>query len=233
MRILIVEDEPTLREGLHELLEAHGHEVESVATAESAWERLQSTPETTPCPFDLALLDWMLPGKDGRELCRQIRSAHLQVGVLMLTARGSEADKVAGLRDGADDYLTKPFGTSELLARIDSLARRLPQSSASLQIDFDDCHLDLGRCTASRDGSDLTLTAREAAILRLLWQHRERAVGRDELLEKVWNAPGDLQTRTVDMAIAKLRQKIERDAGAPRIVVTMKGIGYAWGDGAP
>jgi two-component system, OmpR family, alkaline phosphatase synthesis response regulator PhoP len=229
MHILIVEDEPSLREGLHELLDAHGHDVISLGTAELAWDQLQSARNGESCGIDLILLDWMLPGMDGRALCRQVRAANLEVGVLMLTARGSEEDKVTGLREGADDYLTKPFGMNELLARIDSLARRLPQSSRALQLEIDGCDLDLGRCQAIRNGIEQSLTAREAAILRLLWKHRDRAVGRDELLEKVWSAPGDLQTRTVDMAIVKLRQKIERDASRPKIVVTMKGIGYAWG----
>lgn len=231
VRILIVEDEASLREGLCELLDAHGHEVEAVGCAEEAWTRLQ-TPLHAALTIDLVLLDWMLPGMDGRQLCRQIRSAHIEVGVLMLTARGSEADKVAGLNEGADDYLAKPFGSRELLARIESLGRRLPQNSRALQVDVDGCHLDLGRCRGRRGETNFELTAREVAILRLLFQHRDRAVGRDELLEKVWNAPGDLQTRTVDMAMVKLRQKIERDATAPTIVQTVKGVGYAWGDSA-
>jgi DNA-binding response OmpR family regulator len=229
MRILVVEDEAVLREGLMELLASRSHEVEGVANAESAWSLLGEG-EAAICPFDLVLLDWMLPGMDGREFCRRLRKAHVEVGVLMLTARGSEKDKIDGLRDGADDYLTKPFGSGELLARIESLSRRLPQASRSLQIEVDGCHLDLGRCSARRDDDEVSLTAREGAILRLLWQHRQRAVGRDELLEKVWRAPGDLQTRSVDMAMVKLRQKIERDPADPRIVTTVKGVGYAWGE---
>ncbi len=229
MHILVIEDEPSLRDGLHDLLSGRGHEVESCARAEEAWERLESSQRGLCPPFDLLLLDWMLPGMSGRELCRQIRAANIEVGILMLTARASETDKVAGLREGADDYLTKPFGVQELLARIAALGRRLPQLSRGLRLESDGCHLDLGRCLAIRDGQEQPLTSRESAILRLLWQHRDRAVGRDELLEKVWNAPGDLRTRTVDVTVAKLRQKIERDCKCPTIVQTVKGVGYAWG----
>jgi DNA-binding response OmpR family regulator len=147
----------------------------------------------------------------------------------MLTARGGESDKVRGLRSGADDYITKPFGTNELLARIDSVARRLALDSGPERIEADGAVIDLGRCHFERDGEAHELTAREANLLRFLHRHRERAVTRAELLENVWQQPGDLQTRTVDMCVANLRQKIESDPAHPAIVVTVKGVGYAWG----
>ena len=148
----------------------------------------------------------------------------------MLTARGDESDKVRGLRSGADDYITKPFGTNELLARIDSVARRLALDAGPERIETGDGVIDLGRCRFERNGQDHELTAREANLLRFLYRHRERAVTRAELLENVWQQPGDLQTRTVDMCIADLRQKIESDPAHPAIVVTVKGVGYAWGE---
>jgi DNA-binding response OmpR family regulator len=149
---------------------------------------------------------------------------------LMLTARGSEADTVAGLEAGADDYVTKPFGVRELLARIAAVTRRSSRDAASEEVlEIDGCRLDLGRLTAERDGMVSSLTPREAGILRWLHRHRNRAVSRAELLEHVWGVSADLKTRTVDMTIAKLRQKIERDPVEPRIVTTVTGAGYAWG----
>lgn len=226
MRILVVEDEASLREGLCDLLADAGHSVDSCADGEAAVRRGLAE------PFDLVVLDLMLPRMDGLEVCRRLREKHPTLGVLMLTARGDEQDKVRGLRSGADDYVTKPFGTEELLARIDSLARRLALDTGPERIEADGCTLDLGRCKVQREGTEVDLTAREANLLRFLHRHRERAVTRAELLENVWQQPGDLQTRTVDMCVANLRQKIETDPARPTIVVTVKGVGYAWGENA-
>jgi len=225
LRILLVEDEPTLRHGLVDLLEGSGHFVEAVGDGLEAAARGVS-PE-----FDLVVLDLSLPGLDGIEVCRRLRAARPELLVLMLTARVGEDDKVAGLDTGADDYVTKPFAARELLARVDALSRRLRRDTPATpeRIEFDDCLIDLGRCTAQRNGHPVNLTAREARILRLLYQNRVRAMTRGELLEKAWGASSNLQTRTVDMTIANLRQKIERDASTPRIITTVKGVGYAWG----
>lgn len=223
MRILVVEDEASLREGLVDLLTHAGHQVQAAADGEAAV-RLGLTQD-----FELVLLDLMLPRMDGFEVCRRLRERHPALGVLMLTARGDEADKVRGLRAGADDYVTKPFGTDELLARIDSVARRLALDAGPERIEQDGLVIDLGRCRFERDGHEQDLTAREANLLRFLHRHRERAVSRAELLENVWQQPGDLQTRTVDMCVANLRQKIERDPAKPSLVLTIKGVGYAWG----
>jgi DNA-binding response OmpR family regulator len=224
VRILVVEDEPVLREGLADLLNGAGHSVEAVGDGELALER-GSDPTV-----QLMVLDLMLPRLDGIEVCRRLRELRPDLPILVLTARGSEDDKVRGLEAGADDYVTKPFGTRELLARVDSLARRAQVPPDPVQrILVDDLTIDLGRCEVFRDDRCIRLTPREAAILRWLFQHRSRGVQRSELLEHVWGHAADLQTRTVDMTIANLRQKIERDPARPRIVITVKGLGYAWG----
>jgi len=224
VRILVVEDEAVLREGLVDLLETAGHRVDSAEDGEKGL-ALGSEPG-----IEMVLLDLMLPRLSGIEVCRRLRELRPGLPILILTARGAEDDKVSGLGAGADDYVTKPFGTRELLARIEAMARRLNVGAEQpLLVEADGCRLDLGRCEAQRDGDPVSLTAREAQILRWLFQHRTRAVGRAELLENIWGQRGDLQTRTVDMTVANLRHKIERDASRPRIVVTVKGVGYAWG----
>jgi DNA-binding response OmpR family regulator len=225
VRILVVEDEPALRQGLVDLLDGAGHSVEAVGDGEAALAR-GSDPAV-----QMVLLDLMLPKLDGFEVCSRLRELRPDLTILMLTARGSEDEKVRGLAAGADDYVTKPFGTRELLARVGSLARRAQAAADPGQrIVTDELTVDLGRCEAFRDGRRIALTPREAGILRWLYQHRSRAVQRSELLEHVWGHAADLQTRTVDMTIANLRQKIEREPSRPRIVVTVKGLGYAWGD---
>ncbi len=225
MKILLVEDEPTLRHGLTDLLDGAGYGVVALSDGSSAATR-GAQPD-----IDLVVLDLTLPGMDGLEVCRKLRAARPGLGILMLTARVQEDDKVLGLGSGADDYVTKPFAVRELLARIEALGRRsrLEAGAAPERIELDGCDIDLGRCTATRNGQTVGLTAREARLLRLLHQNRARAMTRGELLEKVWEASGTLQTRTVDMTVANLRQKIERDPSTPQIVTTVKGVGYAFG----
>lgn len=226
MRVLIVEDDPALREGLMDLLAHAGHRAVASGSGEDG---LAAASDPA---IELVLLDVMLPGISGIEVCRRLREVRPGLAVIMLTARGSEDDAVAGLRAGADDYVTKPFGTRELLARIEAAERRLRAPEPDVQvIEADGCRIDLGRCSASRgvDTEEIRLTAREAGILRWLYHHRARAVSRAELLETVWEARGDMNTRTVDMTIANLRQKIERSPSEPRIVVTVPRVGYAWG----
>jgi DNA-binding response OmpR family regulator len=224
VRILIVEDERSLREALVDLLTKRGFAVDTAADGLAAAERGAQS------DVDFVLLDLALPRLDGVEVCRRLRMARPALPILILTARGSEEERVKGLSAGADDYLTKPFGTNELLARIEALRRRAaitPSDAETLEIDG--CHLDLGRCEARRNGASIALTPREVGILRWLHRHRARAVSRAELLQTVWGASEDIETRTVDMTIANLRQKIEREPAEPRIVVTVKGAGYAWG----
>lgn len=229
MRILVVEDERSLREALVDLLSGRGFEVEAVADGLSGVER------GTSGEVDLVLLDLALPRLDGVEACRRMRMARPALPILILTARGSESDRVKGLQAGADDYLTKPFGSRELLARIDALRRRAAIAPTDAErVEIDGCTLDLGRCLAHRGDGEIPLTAREVGILRWLHRHRKRAVSRNELLQTIWGAPAnavtDIETRTVDMTIANLRQKIEREPAEPRIILTVKGVGYAWGD---
>lgn len=224
MRILVVEDEPVLRDGLVDLLSGAGHEAAAVGDG------LEAARRGTEEAFDLVLLDLMLPGLDGMEVCRRLRQARPALPILMLTARGAEDDRVLGLSEGADDYVVKPFSARELLARVEALGRRAAAAGADAErIDADGLEIDLGRCRAVRDGTEVTLTAREAGIIRWLYRHRARAVSRAELLKQVWGVPGDLETRTVDVTISNLRRKIERDASEPRLVVSVKGVGYAWG----
>jgi DNA-binding response OmpR family regulator len=224
MHILIVEDEKALREGLVDLLEGDGHQVQEAADGEVGLE-LGADPRV-----ELVLLDLMLPKMDGLEVCRRLRKSRPGLPILILTARGAEEEKVQGLQMGADDYVAKPFGSRELLARIEALGRRAHATPEPPQtIENDGCTIDVGRLVAERDGNKMTITAREANILRWLHEHRTRAVSRAELLIEVWGTSADQQTRTVDMTIANLRQKIETDPTDPKIVVTVKGVGYAWG----
>ena len=223
MRILLVEDEPGLREGLTDLLTGDGHAVEAVGDGIAAAQRGIAE------MFDLIVLDLMLPRLDGMEVCRRVRAARPGVPILMLTARGAEDDKVRGLTEGADDYVTKPFSARELLARIRALGRRGTPDEVEA-IDLDGLCLDLARMVAVRGDDRTPLTPREVGIVRFLHRHRGKVVTRAELLENVFGQRGDLQTRAVDMAIAVLRKKIERDPARPRVIVSVKGAGYAWGE---
>jgi DNA-binding response OmpR family regulator len=222
VRILVVEDEPSLRDGIVDLLRGDGHEIvaagDGVAGVEAGLRE----------PFELVVLDLMLPRLDGMEVCRRLRAARPGLPILMLTARGSEDDKVRGLMEGADDYVTKPFSARELLARVRVLGRRAPQGESLDEIALDGAVIDLARMVVVRGDARTTLTPREVGIVRWLYQHQERVVTRAELLERVFGQRGDLQTRAVDMAIAVLRKKLEADPAKPALIVSVKGAGYAW-----
>ena len=223
MNILIVEDDATLRDGLVDLVHAEGHEVESVGDGAEAVKR------GTESDFDLVILDLMLPKLDGIEVCNELRKVKPGLLVLMLTARGTEDDKVTGLGAGADDYMTKPFSARELLARVQAMQRRAKSMPSDAQtIESDGCEFDLSRCVATRGDNVMSLTAREAGVIRWLYRHKGRAITRAELLEQLWSVPGSLATRTVDMTIANLRKKIEQDPSDPKIIVSVTGVGYAW-----
>ena len=223
VRVLIVEDERSLREGLTDLLIGDGHTVQAVADGMAALEL------GTREPFDLVLLDLMLPKLDGIEVCRRLRAARPAMAILMLTSRGSENDKVQGLSEGADDYVTKPFAARELLARVRALGRRHMSASSAEILEGENYVLDLAQLKGRRDGVEFSLSAKEAGIIRMLHRHRPNPVSRADLLEKVWGSRGDLETRAVDMAIATVRKKIESTPAQPQLLRTVKGVGYSWG----
>ncbi|HEY5947624.1 MAG TPA: response regulator transcription factor [Kofleriaceae bacterium] len=222
MRILVVEDEPSLRDGIVDLLSGDGHAVTAVGDGVAGVETgLRDR-------FDLVVLDLMLPRLDGMEVCRRLRAARPGMPILMLTARGSEDDKVRGLIEGADDYVTKPFSARELLARVRVLGRRAPAGESLDEVQVDGAVIDLARMTVVRGEQRVALTPREVGIVRWLYRNKDRVVTRAELLEQVFGQRGDLQTRAVDMAIAVLRKKLEADPAKPTLIVSVKGAGYAW-----
>ena len=222
VRILVVEDEASLRHGIVDLLEGDGHVVTAVADGVAGLEAgLRDV-------FDLVVLDLMLPRLDGMDVCRQLRAARPGMPILILTARGSEDDKVRGLVEGADDYVTKPFSARELLARVRALGRRAPAGESLNVVEVDGAVIDLARMTVVRGGQCTPLTPREVGIVRWLHRYQDRVVSRAELLEHVFGQRSDLQTRAVDMAIAVLRKKLETDPAAPTLIVSVKGAGYAW-----
>ena len=223
VRVLVVEDEPSLRDGIVDLLHGDGHDVVAVGDGMAGVEAGLRE------PFELVVLDLMLPRLDGMEVCRRLRAARPGTPILMLTARGSEDDKVRGLMEGADDYVTKPFSARELLARVRVLGRRAPAGESLDEVQVDGTVIDLARMVVVRGDERVALTPREVGIVRWLHRHQDRVVSRAELLEHVFGQRGDLQTRAVDMAIAVLRKKVERDPARPRIIVSVKGAGYAWG----
>jgi two-component system, OmpR family, response regulator RegX3 len=222
VRILVVEDEASLRDGIVDLLAGDGHRVTAVGDGIAGVETGLGE------PFDLIVLDLMLPRLDGMEVCRRLRAARPGMPILMLTARGSEDDKVRGLVEGADDYVTKPFSARELLARVRVLGRRAPQGESLDEVVVDGAIIDLARMVVTRGQQRIALTPREVGIVRWLYRNQDRVVTRAELLEQVFGQRGDLQTRAVDMAIAVLRKKLEADPGKPTLIVSVKGAGYAW-----
>jgi DNA-binding response OmpR family regulator len=222
VHVLVVEDEASLREGIVDLLKGDGHDVVAVGDGIAGVEAGLRE------PFDLVVLDLMLPRLDGMEVCRRLRAARPGTPILMLTARGSEDDKVRGLMEGADDYVTKPFSARELLARVRVLGRRAPTGESLDEVQVEGAVIDLARMVVVRGDARTALTPREVGIVRWLYRHQDRVVTRAELLEQVFGQRGDLQTRAVDMAIAVLRKKLEVDPGHPTLIVSVKGAGYAW-----
>ena len=222
MRILVIEDEASLREGITDLLAGDGHVVTAAADGIAGVEAGLRE------PFDVVLLDLMLPRLDGMEVCRRLRAARPEMPILILTARGSEDDKVRGLIEGADDYVTKPFSARELLARVRAVGRRAPAGESLDAVEIDGAVIDLARMAVIRGSECVSLTPREVGIVRWLYRHRHRVVSRAELLERVFGQRGDLQTRAVDMAISVLRRKLEAHPNAPAVIVSVKGAGYVW-----
>ncbi|HVH85269.1 MAG TPA: response regulator transcription factor [Terriglobales bacterium] len=221
-RILIVEDEEALRMTLIDRLISEGYEVEFAADGR------QGLDKATQSAFDLVLLDVMLPKKTGFDVCRDIRAAGMAVPILMLTARGQSVDKVVGLKIGADDYVAKPFDTMELLARVEALLRRSRSYSNSHQAvqKIGGISIDLPGTTVFRDGKQVPLSAREFQLLRYLVEHRGVTMSRGDILKDVWGYSSETFTRTVDVHVASLRQKIENDPKQPELILTVPGLGY-------
>lgn len=221
-RILIVEDEPGLVLTLTDLLAAEGHEVES------AQDGVSGLRKAIEGRFDLILLDVMLPGKNGFDVCRELRQHGRDTAVLMLTARGQVADRVVGLKLGADDYLAKPFDPAELTARIQALLRRAGHNTYGppSRFEFGDVVADFDHGHVTKAGKPVPLAGKELQLLRYLVEHRGQTVSREQLLEAVWEYSAGVTSRTVDVHIAWLRQKIEDTPQSPRWIHTVRGVGY-------
>ncbi len=226
MRIVVVEDEIVIREAIVEMLHITGHDVVE------AGDGVQGLGLATGQNVDLVLLDLMLPRMDGFEVLDELRKLRPSLPVIILTAKGSEEDVVRGLRSGADDYVVKPFGARELLARIDAVLRRSPGRPAQVdQVALGDCSVDFQRRELQGpDGARSALTEAEAAVLSFLVENPGRAVSREELLGRLWGVFGSRSSsRTVDMHIARLRAKLGDDGSQPRLILTVRGKGYMLG----
>jgi len=221
-RILLVEDEEGLILTLQDRLASEGYEVTLATDGEAALAQGERN------AFDAIVLDVSLPKKNGFDVCRDLRARGVQTPILMLTARGQLIDRVLGLKLGADDYLTKPFEMMELLARIEALLRRARTLTASSgdAYAFGDVHADFRRAEVRRGGAAIELSTLELKLLRYLVEHRGSVLSRDELLEKVWGYDATPVTRTVDVHIASLRQKLEANPARPEFIITVHGMGY-------
>jgi two-component system, OmpR family, alkaline phosphatase synthesis response regulator PhoP len=220
-RILVVEDEKALRIALSDRLTDEDYVVECAADGEEGFQKaLQGK-------FDLIILDVMLPRKKGFDVCRDIRKAGLVMPIIILTARIETIDKVLGLKIGADDYVTKPFEMIELLARIEAHLRNPPQPAEDAEVrQFGSLRVDLRGTTVTRNGEVIPLAAREFQLLRYFVQHPGTTLSRNVLLKEVWGYNSDAFTRTVDVHVASLRQKLEKDPQKPSLFVTVLGLGY-------
>lgn len=224
-RILLVEDEPGLVLTLTDRLESEGYQVDS------AREGAEALKKAAEGPYDLILLDVMLPGKSGFDICRELRSRGSPIPILFLTAKGEVADKVVGLKLGGDDYLTKPFDMMELTARVEALLRRaggsaLDGASAPVRYAFGDVEVDFRKAEVTRGKTPVELSALEFKLLKYFIENRGAALSREELLSRVWGYDAAIHSRTVDVHVSGLRQKIEPNPGRPQYVVTIHKLGY-------
>ena len=221
-RVLLVEDEAGLRLTLSDRLVSEGYRVDTAVDGEAG------LAEAASGAYDLIVLDVMLPRMNGFDVCREVRQRGVMTPILMLTARGQVVDKVVGLKLGADDYLTKPFEAIELMARLEALLRRRPSSpqAGGESYRFGDVSVDFRRMEVTRGGQPVDLSAREFKLLRHFIEHRGATLSRDELLSQVWGYDEMPLTRTVDVHVAGLRQKIETNPKNPEYVLTVHGLGY-------
>jgi DNA-binding response OmpR family regulator len=222
-RILVVEDDAGIRRGVTDALRFAGYEPEEAATHRDGL----ALAARAPC--DLLLLDLVLPGGDGLQILEETRLARPTLPVIILTARGGEDDRVRGLRLGADDYVVKPFSVKELLARVEAVLRRSAErASPVVEVPFEGGLADLRRCEVRfQDGARAELSEREVALMGYLAANPNRAISRDELLARVWRLPASAShTRTIDMHVVRLREKLRDDATNPRLILTVRGRGY-------
>jgi len=217
-RILIVEDEPDIALGLSEDLTRHGYEVETVGDGETAVRRGKRG-------WDLILLDIMLPGRDGFEVCRELRLAAVHTPIIMLTAKTHEAEKIMGLNLGADDYVTKPFSPSELRARINAVLRRASEGSAGTYR-FGACEVDRDRGELRRNGQPVEITALEFRLLSAFIRRRGRVLSRQQLIDAAWGQDTFITDRVVDTHVLNLRKRIEPVPSRPRYLLSVRGMGY-------
>lgn len=218
-RILVVEDEPAIAFGLQLDLKSEGYEVEIESDGENALQRARKE------PFDLILLDVMLPRKDGFEVCRQLRRDGCKTPIILLTAKAQEAEKVMGLELGADDYVTKPFSPRELRARVRAALRRIAEDTPQT-FRFGDLEVDFARCQLRRAGKPVELTALEFKLLSVFVRNRDRVLSRGQLLDLVWGRDTFVTDRVVDNHIVTLRKKIEPKPSEPRYLLSVRGLGY-------
>jgi two-component system alkaline phosphatase synthesis response regulator PhoP len=218
--ILLVEDEEGLRMTLSDRLRSEGYAVDFAADGD------EGLSKATSLPFDLIILDIMLPNRSGLDVCRDVRVAGLATPILLLTARDQTADKVIGLKLGADDYVTKPFDTLELMARVEALLRRSPGRATHTVLQWGPLRMDVRATEVTRDGKEVALSAREFQLLRHFMEHPGATLSRSELLQEVWGYEDGTFTRTVDVHIASLRQKLEKDPKHPELILTVPGMGY-------
>ena len=223
IRILVVEDEEAIRTGLIDVLVFHGYDADSAATGPDGLEKALTG------RFDLILLDIMLPGMDGYEICDRIRTEDRNQPIIMLTAKTSDEEIIQGLKLGADDYVPKPFSIQQLVLRIEAVLRRSQVGQELARtLSIGGIEIDTENFCGLKDGNEITFTKREIEVLSYLSQNSDRPVSREELLLKVWGYARnlDIETRTVDIHIAKLRRKIETDNKAPKLLITVRGAGY-------
>ena len=229
-KILIVEDEDAIREFEAINLKRVGYETVEAASGEEALMLYDTDPES----FDIALLDVMMPGMDGFAVCKELRRRSDSIGIIMLTAKSQEMDKISGLMIGADDYITKPFSPTELLARVDSLYRRVAMNTAvktsapADEITIGKFTLNLRRRTLSKEGRNIELTQIEFQIMEYFFTNPDTALSRTDILHKIWGTSYVGEEKIVDVNIRRLRMKIENDASAPEHLVTVWGMGYKW-----
>ncbi len=227
-RLLVVEDDETIRETIRDALELEGFMVTACGNGRDALQSIQRAPEGGG--YGLVVLDLMLPGLGGLDVCRQLRAANDQTPILVVSARDSETDRVLGLEVGADDYLVKPFGMRELVARCRALLRRTSTTAPSSKVlEHANLCIYLDECRVTRDGINVNLSPKEYRLLELFMQNQKRVWSRDKLLEQVWGVDYFGDSKTVDVHIRWLREKLEQNPSAPEHLITVRGFGYRFG----